>query len=54
MMHKMELKDIRSHFGEGNNNSYSRHSDNAWGAPTESPDMGFGDMTPVDDGDMPF
>ena len=45
---------IGSNSGEGNNNSYSRNSDNAWGAPTESPDMGFGDMTPVDDGDMPF
>ena len=41
--------------GEGGNNSYSRNSDNStWGAPAESPDMGFGDMTPVDDGDMPF
>ena len=46
---------IGSGAGEGNNNnSYSRNSDNAWGAPAESPDMGFGDMTPVDDGDMPF
>lgn len=45
---------IGSGAGEGNNNSYSRNSDNAWSAPSESPDMGFGDMTPVDDGDMPF
>ena len=45
---------IGSNTSEGNNNSYSRNSDNAWGAPVESPDMGFGDMTPVDDGDMPF
>ena len=45
---------IGSGAGEGNNNSYSRNSDNTWGAPAESPDMGFGDMTPVDDGDMPF
>ena len=45
---------IGSGSGEGNNNSYSRNSDNTWGAPVESPDMGFGDMTPVDDGDMPF
>ena len=44
---------IGSNTSEGNN-SYSRNSDNAWGAPAESPDMGFGDMTPVDDGDMPF
>ena len=41
--------------GEGGNNSYSRNSDHStWSAPAESPDMGFGDMTPVDDGDMPF
>ena len=40
---------------DGGSNSYSRNSDNStWGAPTEGPDMGFGDMTPVDDGDMPF
>ena len=45
---------IGSGASEGNNNSYSRNSDNAWGAPAEGPDMGFGDMTPVDDGDMPF
>ncbi|MEN8078989.1 single-stranded DNA-binding protein [Clostridioides difficile] len=45
---------IGSGAGEGNNNSYSKSSDNAWNAPAESPDMGFGDMTPVDDGDMPF
>ena len=45
---------IGSNTSEGNNNSYSRNSDNAWGTPVESPDMGFEDMTPVDDGDMPF
>ena len=33
---------------DGGSNSYSRNSDNStWGAPTEGPDMGFGDMTPV-------
>ena len=45
---------VGSGASEGNNDSYSRNSDNAWGAPAEGPDMGFGDMTPVDDGDMPF
>ena len=40
---------------DGGSNSYSRNSDNStWGAPTGGPDMGFADMTPVDDGDMPF
>lgn len=45
---------IGSGSSEGNNNSYSRSSDNTWNVPSEGPDMGFGDMTPVDDGDMPF
>ena len=45
---------IGSNTSEGNNNSYSRNSDNALGTPIESLDMGFGDITPVDDGDMPF
>ena len=45
---------IGSNTSEGNNNSNSRNSDNTWGTPVESPDMRFGDMTPVDDGDMPF
>ena len=37
-------------------NSSSSNSDNAgtWNQPTDNSDMGFGDMTPVDDGDMPF
>ena len=36
--------------------SYESNSDNAgtWNQPTDNSDMGFGDMTPVDDGDMPF
>lgn len=40
--------------GEGNNGGSPRNSDNnPWNAPSND-DMGFGDMTPVDDGDMPF
>lgn len=40
---------------DSNGNSYSRNSDDStWGTPAENPDMGFGDMSPVDDGDMPF
>ena len=37
-------------------NSNSSNSDNAgtWNQPTDNSEMGFGDMTPVDDGDMPF
>ena len=40
----------------GNSNSNSSNSDNAgtWNQPTDNSEMGFGDMTPVDDGDMPF
>ena len=37
-------------------NSNSSNSDNAgtWNQPTDNSEMGFGDITPVDDGDMPF
>ena len=39
--------------GEGNNvGGYRNNSDNNWNAGPA--DMGFADMTPVDDGDMPF
>ena len=40
----------------GNSNSNSSNSDNAgtWNQPTDNSEMGFGDMTPVDDGDMPL
>ena len=37
--------------GNSNSNS-SNNSDSSWNAPAD--DVGFGDMTPVDDGDMPF
>lgn len=36
--------------GTNNNND----SSNNWNVPVDNPEMGFGDMTPVDDGDMPF
>ncbi len=40
---------------EGNAGGNSRNSDNPWSQkPSANDDMGFGDMTPVDDGDMPF
>ena len=37
-------------------NSNSSNSDNAgtWNQPTDNSEMGFGDMTPVDDGELPF
>ena len=37
-------------------NSNSSNSDNAgrWNQPTDNSDMGFGNMTPIDDGDTPF
>ena len=37
-------------------NSNSSNSDNAgtWNQATDNSEMGFGDMTPVDDGNMPF
>ena len=40
----------------GNSNSNSSNSDNAgtWNQPTDNSEMGFGDMTPVDDGELPF
>ncbi|MEN8075717.1 single-stranded DNA-binding protein [Clostridioides difficile] len=37
--------------GNSNSNS-SNNGDSNWNAPAD--DVGFGDMTPVDDGDMPF
>lgn len=37
--------------GNSNNNS-NNTSDGNWNPPVD--DVGFGDMTPVDDGDMPF
>ena len=37
-------------------NSNSSNSDNAgtWNQTTDNSEMGFGDMTPVDDGELPF
>ena len=37
--------------GNSNNNS-NNNGDSNWNQPVD--DVGFGDMTPVDDGDMPF
>ena len=37
--------------GNSNNNS-NNNSDSNWNQPVD--DVGFGDMTPIDDGDMPF
>ena len=37
--------------GNSNNNS-NNNSDSNWNVPVD--DVGFGDMTPIDDGDMPF
>ena len=37
--------------GNSNNNS-NNNDDSNWNQPVD--DVGFGDMTPVDDGDMPF
>ena len=34
------------------NNNYNNNSESNWNQPVD--DVGFGDMTPVDDGDMPF
>ena len=40
---------------EGNAGGSSRNSDSPWSQKSSAnDDMGFGDMTPVDDGDMPF
>ena len=40
--------------GNSNNNSNSNTGDSNWNQPAGESDMGFGEMTPVDDGDMPF
>ena len=40
--------------GNSNNNSNSNTGDSNWNQPAGESDMGFGQMTPVDDGDMPF
>ena len=37
--------------GNSNNNS-NNNSESNWNQPVD--DVGFGDMTPIDDGDMPF
>ena len=34
------------------NNNLNNNSDGNWNQPVD--DVGFGDMTPIDDGDMPF
>lgn len=34
------------------NNNYNNNSESNWNQPVD--DVGFGDMTPIDDGDMPF
>lgn len=39
--------------GNSNNNS-NNNSESNWNQPVDNSEMGFGDMTPVDDGDMPF
>ena len=39
--------------GSNSTNSNNDNSNN-WNVPVDNPEMGFGDMTPVDDGDMPF
>lgn len=38
--------------GNSNNNSNNNGDSSNWNAPVD--DVGFGDMTPIDDGDMPF
>ncbi len=39
--------------GSNSTNSNNDNSSN-WNPPVDNSEMGFGDMTPVDDGDMPF
>ena len=38
----------------GNSNSSNSDNVGTWNQPTDNSEMGFGDMTPVDDGELPF